>query len=876
MIFPGKAEQMELKTWRHRTQFDKELLPESVSDSSSVCLNNGRQVLIQSDGSLISALVWHEPGPVLKIWKNRSLTSEHSLPNVSTAPILTTNSTGQINVWLSIDGVVHLCPAPDKAPAPLKPPGSEEPIAGDLLDLCVRPAGGTAFAVTRGSSLVLIVMSSEKCIERIIDENAGRASLTIDAAGRIHLAYEKLQGIEYRVLEGDVFDPGAEYLCTERAAEAFGFWPVVLVDGDSVFLAYLGESCRPPDPAGKSEAWERLGRGGYIACLVSREGGWERHRLADTRQIVNRLRPIDGAYGGGDNDTLRVRMEEFGPPSLTVDHFGVPIVIWPNLDRRWIYSSRYLGQNFSKAEEIRGPLEQLTGPCLVSRTVPEIEPGMPLIMNTRSRAYLDRIAFPPAEIDNCRVIDFLQPDELEAVSGLELKVNKMKKSPENPVILKGSAGDPDDGGVVADITRTDEGWRAEYFYLTVKELGKTDRSWHNDGRAESKDGIHWNKLDPEALERRFSVKDESNDFRYTIRFVEDPDEKTAAFRFKGFLRVQDAGPWGWVAVTSSDGKNWEKVPDTETVLNADDDLRPWIDPDDVPVRRFKANSISRSHPGRTCAQWTSPDGMHWEDERETLDFDNPFGAKPDRGTTGRTIIDPWAGPDDEDEIHGGYVFRDGDRWLVHYMKWTADGHIYTGLAASRDGINFTRVAGGDTVLPLGAPGTWDAGRIALREAPFRMGDVWRQYYTGCGWKHGMGGVGAKTSQFGYSAPNQMGCAEIPVGRWAYLRLEAGYDEGTIMTVPLRLAGRHRLTVNADGLESTEMGRNLSVCLCDRNAELPGYGFDECDALGEDGQDTAVTWRGKGMETADSTIIRIGVRISGHRIKLFGFNLIPAD
>src|SRR5262249_31404499 len=153
-----------------------------------------------------------------------------------------------------------------------------------------------------------------------------------------------------------------------------------------------------------------------------------------------------------------------------------------------------------------------------------------------------------------------------------------------------------------------------------------------------------------------------------VRFVRDPNETNPTWRFKGLWTSPDVKPWGHLAVTSPDGEKWSRVRDNPTVIRTDDDLYVWIDRDDVPDRRFKASGISRSFCGRVCAQWTSSDGLHWKDERETLDFNDPFTARPDRGTTGRILMESWSGPDDEDEIHGGYVFRDGDRWLLHYMK----------------------------------------------------------------------------------------------------------------------------------------------------------------------------------------------------------------
>ena len=77
-------------------------------------------------------------------------------------------------------------------------------------------------------------------------------------------------------------------------------------------------------------------------------------------------------------------------------------------------------------------------------------------------------------------------------------------------------------------------------------------------------------------------------------------------------------------------------------------------------------------------------------------------------------------------------FRDGDRWLLHYMKWTPDGHVIPALASSRDGLNYTRVCGGTPTLPLGEPGTWEAGRVAFRNPPYLVDGVWRHSrYSRC-------------------------------------------------------------------------------------------------------------------------------------------------
>jgi hypothetical protein len=81
----------------------------------------------------------------------------------------------------------------------------------------------------------------------------------------------------------------------ERVAEAYGSHPVVLAIPGRVIIAFLGESCRLPSHQRWGDAWERLGRGGYIGALVREADAWRRFRLADSRQIVKPLRPIDTA-----------------------------------------------------------------------------------------------------------------------------------------------------------------------------------------------------------------------------------------------------------------------------------------------------------------------------------------------------------------------------------------------------------------------------------------------------------------------------------------------------------------------------------------------------------------------------------------------------
>lgn len=844
---------------RRATQFDEQLLPASHASAPAIARNHGRQLLVQPDGATHTAMAYGGDNPVLRLWQDRRLLAEHPLDSGPTAPILVADNANAITVWLSLANQVHHAADPVQAPTPVAG------WLGAVEDAVALADGATLLAVNDGGQLSLALWRNGTLAETCaIDYNAGHACLDLDEAGNLHLACEKDQGIEYRCYSAasSLAEMSAGTSC--RAAEAYGFHPVVLAHAGVVILAYLGESCRLPGESKWDVSWQRLGRGGYVAALVLDDGKWRRHRLADSQQIVERLRPIDEAYGGGPNDELRVRIEEYSAPTLTLGPDGVPQALWANVDRRWVYASRFLGGDFSPATEVRGPLEQLTGPCLAPRRAAA---ALPLAVVTRPRTYLDAIALAPRQVVGQRRIDFLQADELRLCQGLELVVGQMQRHPANPVIAKGEAGSIDDAGLVADIFREGDQWRAEYF---ARNRESTSRAFAPVGLASSADGIEWTKEPPRPLGQRFTV-DGAGDHQYAVRFLEDLDEADPERRFKGFYRVDDQGPWAWAVVVSADGSNWTRL-ETGSIVRADDDLRLIRDPEDAPSRSWKATAISRSHCGRVCAMWTSADGIHWEGERDTLDFGDPFGAKPDRAGTGRVIVEAWAGPEDEDELHGGYLMRDGERLLCHYMKWTADGHIYAALASSRDGLNFSRVGGGASTLPLGAAGTWDAGRVALREAPFRVGDVWRQYYTGCGWKHGLGGVGAKTSPVGFNCPNQMGCAEIQVGRWGYLQVVRGEVEARLETIALDLARPMQVVANAAGLDLP--GSLLACEVVDPAKGAPFNGFDiaSCDPLEGDDGHFQVTWRGTGLAELGPRSICLRAQLRGGGVKLYGFDL----
>ena len=332
-----------------RTQFDKQLLAGSDSSDPALAANHGRQIVVLPDGESVIALAGGGKSPKVSVWRGRDLVRAYPLDGAPSAPVLLDSgvllvSAGGAILWeKSVGGALSAIPG----------------VRGALLDAVSGPNGTTVLAVSDGGRLSLLWQGAGSVARTEVDSGAGRATLDLDHSGVLHLAYEKKQGIEYRSYSSE----SRKQLHAERVAEAFGFHPVLLAARNRLVLAYLGESCRMPSTTKGSPAWERLGRGGYIAALVRQDGQWQRFRLAVSRQIAKPFAPIDSAYSGGVNRELRVAYEEFGPPALCAGPDGVVEVFWANTVRRWIYSARLLGDDFSTPTETRGPLEQLTGPC---------------------------------------------------------------------------------------------------------------------------------------------------------------------------------------------------------------------------------------------------------------------------------------------------------------------------------------------------------------------------------------------------------------------------------------------------------------------------------------------------------------------------------
>ncbi len=227
--------------------------------------------------------------------------------------------------------------------------------------------------------------------------------------------------------------------------------------------------------------------------------------------------------------------------------------------------------------------------------------------------------------------------------------------------------------------------------------------------------------------------------------------------------------------------------------------------------------------------------------------------------------------------HASYVEDPKEANPQHRFKGLlAHGPPWGNMApvTSPDAIQWFTVK--DRITPIMSDGcfAWDSGRIALAEPPFQVGGVWRQYYTGCGWKHGLFGEGKAphrtSNNVGLYSPNQVGIAEIEVGHWAHLQLSRETNTGTLVTIPLRLATSHALAMDVENLDEPESTVRCAILDAKNGTPLPPFDFSLCDPIRRSGD--SVTWQGSGLEKIGSSTIRIAVCLMGYRVKLFGLNL----
>jgi len=177
------------------------------------------------------------------------------------------------------------------------------------------------------------------------------------------------------------------------------------------------------------------------------------------------------------------------------------------------------------------------------------------------------------------------------------------------------------------------------------------------------------------------------------------------------------------------------------------------------------------------------------------------------------------------------------------------------LIYSRDGREWHRMPGRETVLPVGPDGSWDrANQSAANGRPIRVRDRLYMYYGGRTYYHSPYKGGDVTCSIGLATLRVDG----------FVSLDASPMGGTLTTKPLVLDGS-RLFVNCE----SEWGHLRVEVLDEQGQPTDGFGRDDCDDITADGVRLPVSWRGKAdLEALGGRMAQL--RFHLHNARLYSF------
>jgi len=575
-------------------------------------------------------------------------------------------------------------------------------------------------------------------------------------------------------------------------------------------------------------------------------------------------------------------------PAFTRDANGVTWLFALDADRRTLLYRRLLGHDLS-AENIAYSVQGRWVHDFAYTLPPQLgssAPGFSLLHHEdlpehgAPRFRFDLLPVPNLAVTDARRVLFIDLLEVAELDNVVQRLGIATKSDTNPLDLNGGAGSADEAWVNYADVMFDQGLFRMWYSTNTNTF---ERNW-NIAYAESEDGIRWTKPNlgvvpyhgSKANNLLFpSFKDPATEYRGRNAavglVVKDGRETDATRRYK-MLFISDLGGADAVYLTwSADGIHWNlpparlwgKSPGKNQVIRGQ---TPWVEPlssffyDPIEPRedyRWKMYGIDAyaGHPHMGVNTARSMGVVHGA---TPYDF-TPYPHNP--------VIDPRSGAD-EDQNHGGLVQVYEGMYVSLYQHWSgADWNVDLRLAASRDGLHFTRILPEQPLLPRGPLGAWDSGMLCTPNSLVLHDDHLWLYYRG---SVGTITTGRALSQSNYAPAKNLcepwrvstGLARLRRDGFTYLTVapikRAGNDfrSSFITDYQVELEARVRtIPINATGIGSRTLHVNVGT-LAPRFAwlkaqlrdaatgeVLPGYGFADCDPVEEDRLDHTFTWKG---------------------------------
>jgi len=316
---------------------------------------------------------------------------------------------------------------------------------------------------------------------------------------------------------------------------------------------------------------------------------------------------------------------------------------------------------------------------------------------------------------------------------------------------------------------------------------------------------------------------------------------------------------GYRAAYSADGLTWKDYP-VNPIIPSADTITVTRDPSTGDYLAFhKRPAQVRGHSRRAVWIATSQDFQKWSEPKLIL--------APDEQD------DAWVqNPEQRTEFYVMSSFPYGGQFLgllsvfrltkvhksVSANQSPDDGPIDIQLTHSRDGHYWKRFEDRSPIIPLGEPGSFDAGCIlGVANPPVIYNDEIWVYYTAINTTHG-----------GPLPPKR-----ITIGRasWrldGFVSLDAGHEGGLVETVPLNVSG-DRLEINADASKGS-----LSVAVLSADGKpQSGFSKDDCEEIRSDGVRHVIRWNGNdGLKVRGPVRLRFYLR----NAKLYSFRIKSSE
>jgi hypothetical protein len=759
---------------------------------------------------------------------------------------------GSLQLFYALDGRLHAASASLPVTAETRWETVAEPLPGEVRLQAIPPADGAAPAVlvlqheagATGSTLYRAWREAGKLrLQRLVQapDYVASADARPGPGGDLHLAWSEAapeRPVRYRVFRPDGSPAG------DALTVLGGQHPAVLPRGGQALLAV-----------------EDIGGGIAVRWI---ESGRELRR-----------------------ETLGGRMAL--RPAFAEDGNGVAWLFVLDGPRRALWYRRLLGRDFgaeATAYGVSGRWEHDYAFALPGR-IGGRAPGFPILHEEdlpeggAPRCRFDLLPVPRLAVSDDRRVQFLDLLEVAEVDNAVQRLGLAEKSDANPLALNGPAGSADEAWVNYADVMYDQG-RFRMWYTT--NTNTFERNW-NLAYAESADGIRWTK--PNLGLVPFHGSKENN--LLFPNFADPAQPPSGANSGVGLVRRDDADPdparrYKMLFMSSTiDG-------DASIYLTWSADGIHW----DLHPTRLWGKGAGRNHVIRGQTPWVEPLSTLLHDPLEPradyrwklygidaytghpqFDPDAVRSLGMVHGATpydfapypGNPILDPRTGVD-EDQNHGGLVQVYEGMYVGIYQHWFGpDWNVDLRLAASRDGIHFTRIQPDRALLPLGPTGAWDSGMLCTPNALVARDDRLWLYYRG---SVGTLATGRALSRSGYAPAPKLrepwriytGLARLRRDGFACLTVAplrraaadrrynfiTDYDvklEARVRTIPIDAAGigGRTLHVNVGSLAPRFAWLKAQLRDAATGAILPGYDFAACDPCEEDRLDHTFTWKG---------------------------------